>query len=260
MACRRVEVCAMQRGYCYGTRPRYRLKHYHFACQETQIKVLRGDAWWLQHSAAIHTLKKHLDLRLLRWKLQWLRSKVCQPLWSCRSLMCAESGACQVTRPTCANCSWQLQTQRQRMCVWKLKPKVTLLPRWGKHVNLFLLSKWWFRSTVFFQHGLMPNIAKLIWTSPVLPLTNAEQTSMWWPLCLTAEWRASHLYICCCARMVCLQRMWCRRVGKLQIWLEVSRPPVMISNSAVLEKLGLKDIAATLGDFPRNVLDVDLAF
>jgi hypothetical protein len=45
------------------------LKHYHFACQETQIKVLRGDAWWLQHSAAIHTLKKHLDLRLLRWKV-----------------------------------------------------------------------------------------------------------------------------------------------------------------------------------------------
>ena len=48
-------------------------------------------------------------------------------------------------------------------------------------------------------------------------------------------------------------------VEKLRSWVEVSRPPVMISNAAVLKRLGLTDIAATLGDFPRIVLDVDLA-
>lgn len=48
-------------------------------------------------------------------------------------------------------------------------------------------------------------------------------------------------------------------VEKLRSWVEVSRPPVMISSVAVLKRLGLTDIAATLGDFPRMVLDVDLA-
>ena len=48
-------------------------------------------------------------------------------------------------------------------------------------------------------------------------------------------------------------------VEKLRSWVEVSRPPIMISNAAVLKRLGLTDIAATLGDFPRIVLDVDLA-
>jgi non-ribosomal peptide synthetase component F len=31
-------------------------------------------------------------------------------------------------------------------------------------------------------------------------------------------------------------------VEKLQIWVEVSRPPIMISNSAVLENLGLRTL------------------
>jgi len=48
-------------------------------------------------------------------------------------------------------------------------------------------------------------------------------------------------------------------VEKLRSWVEVSRPPVMISNAAVLKRLGLADIAATLGDFPRVVIDADLA-
>ena len=48
-------------------------------------------------------------------------------------------------------------------------------------------------------------------------------------------------------------------VEKLRSWVEVSRPPVMISNAAVLKRLGLTDIAATLGDFPRVVIDADLA-
>ena len=48
-------------------------------------------------------------------------------------------------------------------------------------------------------------------------------------------------------------------VEKLQSWVEVSRPPVMISSAAVLKRLGLTDIASSLGDFPRMVLDVDLA-
>ncbi|CAJ1402176.1 unnamed protein product [Effrenium voratum] len=48
-------------------------------------------------------------------------------------------------------------------------------------------------------------------------------------------------------------------VEKLRTWVEVARPPVMISSSGVLKRLGLTDIAASLGDFPRVVLDVDLA-
>ena len=48
-------------------------------------------------------------------------------------------------------------------------------------------------------------------------------------------------------------------VEKLRSWVEVSRPPVMISSAAVLKRLGLTDIASSLGDFPRMVLDVDLA-
>ncbi|CAJ1449146.1 unnamed protein product [Effrenium voratum] len=48
-------------------------------------------------------------------------------------------------------------------------------------------------------------------------------------------------------------------IEKLRTWVEVARPPVMISSSGVLKRLGLTDIAASLGEFPRVVLDVDLA-
>ncbi|CAJ1385571.1 unnamed protein product [Effrenium voratum] len=48
-------------------------------------------------------------------------------------------------------------------------------------------------------------------------------------------------------------------IQKLRTWVEVARPPVMISSSGVLKRLGLTDIAASLGEFPRVVLDVDLA-
>ena len=48
-------------------------------------------------------------------------------------------------------------------------------------------------------------------------------------------------------------------VEKLRSWVEVSQPPVMISSQAALRRLNITDIAATLGELPRMVLDVELA-
>ena len=48
-------------------------------------------------------------------------------------------------------------------------------------------------------------------------------------------------------------------VEKLRSWVEVSQPPVMISSVPVLQRLGLTDVAATLGEYPKMVLDVDQA-
>ena len=48
-------------------------------------------------------------------------------------------------------------------------------------------------------------------------------------------------------------------VEKLRSWVEVSQPPVMISSKAALRRLNITDTAATLGEFPRMVLDVDHA-
>eukprot|EP00439_Symbiodinium_sp_Y106_P082882 s1547_g22.t1 len=51
----------------------------------------------------------------------------------------------------------------------------------------------------------------------------------------------------------------CEPVEKLRTWIEVAQPPVMISSDASLRHLGIMDVAAALGEFPRMVLDVDRA-
>lgn len=48
-------------------------------------------------------------------------------------------------------------------------------------------------------------------------------------------------------------------LAKLKTWVEVSRPPVMISSAANLKRLGVSDVSKDLGDFPRLVVDVDVA-
>jgi len=48
-------------------------------------------------------------------------------------------------------------------------------------------------------------------------------------------------------------------VEKLRSWVEVSQPPIMISNESTMLRLNITNVAATLGGFPRMVLDVDLA-
>ena len=48
-------------------------------------------------------------------------------------------------------------------------------------------------------------------------------------------------------------------VEKLRTWIEVAQPPVMISSDASLRHLGIVDVAAALGEFPRMVLDVEMA-
>ena len=48
-------------------------------------------------------------------------------------------------------------------------------------------------------------------------------------------------------------------LAKLRSWVEVSKPPVMISSSAVLKRLGLTDVSKDLGEYPRLVVDIDLA-
>ena len=48
-------------------------------------------------------------------------------------------------------------------------------------------------------------------------------------------------------------------VEKLRSWVEVSQPPIMISNESTMRRLNITNVAATLGGFPRMVLDVDLA-
>lgn len=48
-------------------------------------------------------------------------------------------------------------------------------------------------------------------------------------------------------------------LAKLKTWVEVSRPPVMISSAANLKHLGVSDVSKDLGDFPRLVVDVDVA-
>ncbi|CAE7826592.1 lgrD [Symbiodinium sp. CCMP2592] len=48
-------------------------------------------------------------------------------------------------------------------------------------------------------------------------------------------------------------------VEKLRSWVEVSQPPIMITNESTMRRLNITNVAATLGGFPRMVLDVDLA-
>lgn len=48
-------------------------------------------------------------------------------------------------------------------------------------------------------------------------------------------------------------------LAKLKSWVEVSRPPVMISSAANLKRLGVSDVSKDLSDFPRLVVDVDVA-
>jgi len=48
-------------------------------------------------------------------------------------------------------------------------------------------------------------------------------------------------------------------LAKLKSWVEVSKPAVMISSSSVLKRLGLTDVSKDLGEFPRLVVDIDLA-